>query len=321
MTASAPLAVALMGPTASGKTDTAIGLAHALNGEIISVDSALVYRGLNIGAAKPSLDEQAGIPHHLMDICDPAQPYSVADFVADARQCINDIVARGRTPILAGGTMMYFKALLEGLSDIPPADPEIREAIEAQALREGWPAIHAELAKVDPLSAERIHPNHSQRLGRALEVWRSTGKPLSSWQSGGQGGLLDQYTWVQLALAPRERSVLHARIALRFERMLEQGFIDEVKALRARGDLNVSLPAIRAVGYRQVWAYLDGDYDYDALIDKGVAATRQLAKRQLTWLRGWPGLNWVDTLDECQNLKDIEEIVHLCLSFCRKSTI
>lgn len=310
-----------MGPTASGKTALSIRLARALGGEVVSVDSALVYRGLDIGAAKPTLAEQQGIPHWMMDICDPAEPYSVAEFRNRATLVIDDIVSRGKVPILAGGTMLYFKALLEGLSDMPETDELVREAIEAEAEREGWPAIHAKLAEVDPISAERIHPNHSQRLGRALEVWRSSGKAMSEWQTGFSGGLLEKYGWVQLAVSPSDRSVLHARIAKRFQMMLEQGFLDEVRALQARADLHKELPAIRAVGYRQAWEHLHGDYDLGEMTQKGLAATRQLAKRQLTWLRSWQGLNWVDTLENDTKFKDIEQLHEECLSFCAKRAI
>lgn len=310
-----------MGPTASGKTELAVRLAKRLDGEVVSVDSALVYRGLDIGAAKPSEDEQQGIKHWMMDIRDPADPFSVADFCAQATSCVADIVERGKTPILAGGTMMYFKALLQGLSKMPKTDENIRREIEALAAADGWPAVHAKLAEVDPVSAERIHPNHSQRISRALEVWRSSGKAMSAWQDGFHGGLLDVYDWSQLAIAPGDRKVLHQRIELRLEKMLSSGFVDEVAALKQRSKLHKELPAIRAVGYRQVWEYLDGDYDLYELKQRAAAATRQLAKRQLTWLRSWHGLEWVDTLDLSQKPKDITFLEQECLSFCSKSTI
>lgn len=311
-----PLAIALMGPTASGKTDLAVRLAQSLNGEVVSVDSALVYRGLNIGAAKPSAEEQCGIKHWMMDIEDPATPYSVAAFCGAATNCIRDIVARGKVPILAGGTMMYFKALLEGLSDMPETDQRIRDDIEQEAAEQGWPAVHAMLADVDPVSAARIHPNHSHRISRALEVWRSSGKPMSEWQSGFSGGLLNDYRWQQFELSVSDRGVLHQRIELRFERMLEHGLIDEVAALRDRGDLNKDLPAIRSVGYRQVWEYLDGEYDLPMLKFKGVVATRQLAKRQMTWLRSWQGLHRLDILENDKKLKNIAHLEQQCLNFC-----
>ncbi|MGB0187678.1 MAG: tRNA (adenosine(37)-N6)-dimethylallyltransferase MiaA [Aequoribacter sp.] len=280
-----------MGPTASGKTDLAIDLVEALNGELISVDSALVYRGLDIGSAKPDY------PHHLIDIRDPSEPYNVADFVRDADRAVADIIARGHTPILVGGTMLYFKAFLEGLSPMPESEPDMRAAIETEADLLGWPALHAQLEAIDPISAANIHPNHSSRIARALEVYRLSGTPLSQWQQQSQERVAptQQYRVSQFALAPFDRAVLHERIQRRFELMLEQGFIEEVKALRARGDLHADLPAIRAVGYRQVWQYLGGEFDVQACIDRGVAATRQLAKRQLTWLRKWPNLFWIYT--------------------------
>lgn len=280
-----------MGPTASGKTDLAIALAESQGCELVSVDSALVYRGLDIGSAKPDY------PHHLIDIRDPAQAYSAAQFVADTRPLVEDIVARGRTPLLVGGTMLYFKALLEGLSAMPGADPVIRAEIAEQAAREGWPAIHRQLAEVDPDAAARIHPNHSQRLSRALEVYRASGVSLSEWQRAepGVGPLATQYQVLQLAVCPRERQVLHQRIALRFEQMMAAGFLKEVAGLYQRADLGPDLPAIRAVGYRQFWAHLAGECSLDEARDRAVAATRQLAKRQLTWLRKWPDLEWIYT--------------------------
>lgn len=286
-----------MGPTASGKTDLAIDLVGPLNAELISVDSALVYRGLDIGSAKPNY------PHHLIDIRDPSEPYNVADFVRDADAVVADIVARGRTPILVGGTMLYFKAFLEGLSPMPESEPAIRAKIEAEAVAQGWPALHAQLEAIDPISSATIHPNHSSRITRALEVYRLSGTPLSEWQQQAQDRATpdQRYQIQQFALAPYDRSVLHERIERRFRLMIEQGFVEEVSVLRARGDLHDDLPAIRAVGYRQVWQHLAGDYDLLECIDRGVAATRQLAKRQLTWLRKWPDLLWLYT-DEMGNL-------------------
>ena len=286
-----------MGPTASGKTDLAIELVEPLNAELVSVDSALVYRGLDIGSAKPDY------PHHLMDIRDPSDPYNVADFVRDADAAVADIVARGRTPILVGGTMLYFKAFLEGLSPMPESDPETRAHIEAEAEVRGWPVLHAELAAVDPTSAANMHPNHSSRITRALEVYRLSGTPLSQWQQQSQDRVLpaERYCVHQFALAPFDRAVLHDRIARRFQIMMQQGFVEEVQTLRQRGDLHADLPAIRAVGYRQVWQYLAGEFDVQECVDRGVAATRQLAKRQLTWLRKWPNLTWLHT-DACGNL-------------------
>jgi tRNA dimethylallyltransferase len=285
----APL-ICLMGPTASGKTDLAIGLAGQLNCELISVDSALVYRGLDIGSAKPDYR------HHLVDIRDPGDPYSAADFAADARALCSDITARGKTPLLVGGTMLYFKAFLGGLAEMPPADPAIRAEIEALATAKGWPHIHQLLAEVDPQAAQRIHPNHSQRLSRALEVYRATGRPLSEWHSQQQDDdFLSHYQLSQIAICPQDRAELHRRIALRFDIMMEQGFLAEVQGLYDRGDLHADLPAIRAVGYRQLWQHLAGELSLEEAVDKAVAATRQLAKRQLTWLRKWPDLEWIYT--------------------------
>jgi tRNA dimethylallyltransferase len=277
-----------MGPTASGKTALAIALAEALDGELVSVDSALVYRGLDIGAAKPAY------PHHLIDICDPSEAYSAARFVSDARRALRDIVARGRRPILVGGTMLYYRALLQGLSPLPEADPELRAALEARARREGWPELHRELQRVDPEAAARIHPNHSQRLLRALEVWHLTGRRLSALhreappKSAGLRAL-------PIALAPADRAVLHERIELRLTQMLEAGFVEEVARLYEREDLHPRLPAIRAVGYRQLWDHVAGQCTLEVARDRALAATRQLAKRQFTWLRKWPGLRWLQT--------------------------
>jgi tRNA dimethylallyltransferase len=288
-----PLLLCLMGPTASGKTDLAIQLAERLNCELISVDSALVYRGMDIGSAKPDY------PHHLVDIRDPAEIYSAADFVADASRLIEEITARGKTPLLVGGTMLYFKALLEGLAQMPAADPGIRREIEAQALEHGWPHIHAELKKVDPVAAKRIHPNHSQRLARALEVYRASGVTLTEWHERGAGsslpGLQERYRVVQMAICPGDRKVLHERIQVRFQQMLQEGFLEEVRGLMGRGDLHLDLPSMRAVGYRQMWQHLAGENSLEHATEQAIAATRQLAKRQLTWLRKWPDLEWIIT--------------------------
>ncbi|MFL0810395.1 MAG: tRNA (adenosine(37)-N6)-dimethylallyltransferase MiaA [Agarilytica sp.] len=310
-----------MGPTASGKTDLAIALTEALNAEIISVDSALVYRGMDIGSAKPSAQELARAPHRLIDIRDPSEPYSVADFYRDAKFEIEDIVAHGKTPLLVGGTMLYFKALLEGLSPMPTADENVRAQIECEAAEKGWSYIHAQLKEVDPVSAEKIHPNHSQRLSRALEVYRISGKPMSSFHRQAGEGLLAQYNWQQCVIAPRERRVLHERIALRFEKMMQQGFLEEVQTLVARGDLNKDLPAIRAVGYRQAWEHLHGDYDEVVMFEKGCAATRQLAKRQLTWLRSWPNVHRFDSLDSHGKQRSTKEMCESVLKFLQKSPI
>jgi tRNA dimethylallyltransferase len=298
-----PPLICLMGPTASGKTDLAIQLAQVLPCELISVDSALVYRGLDIGSAKPEY------PHHLVDIRQPTEVYSAADFVADATRLAADITARGKIPLFVGGSMMYFKAFLEGLADMPAADPDMRTKIENEALEHGWPHIHALLAAVDPDSADRIHPNHSQRLGRALEVYRTSGTTMTQWrlrqQEGGSGALpSEHYNVVQMAVCPADRSVLHSRIAHRFELMMSAGMLAEVAGLHAMKGVHADLPAIRAVGYRQLWGHLQGDYSLDEGVEKAVAATRQLAKRQLTWLRKWPQLNWIYTDGAGNVLKD-----------------
>lgn len=266
-------------------------LAEYLKAEIISVDSTLVYTGLDIGSAKPTLAERRGIPHHLMDIRDPTQIYSVADFRQDAQEKINLLLSKKKVPLLVGGTMLYFKVLLEGLVDLPPADAAIRAEIETRAEKQGWPALHEELAQVDPVTAQRLHPNHSQRITRALEVFQLTGQALSVLQQrGNEGGLLSKYRIVQLALLPGDRKLLHLRIEQRFRRMLDQGFEQEVQKLFERDDLHEQLPSVRAVGYRQLWGYLSGEYNFEVSVEKGIAATRQLAKRQLTWLRSWPDL-------------------------------
>lgn len=316
-----PLAIALMGPTAAGKTDLAIALHERTNADIISVDSALVYRGMDIGTAKPSVEELHRAPHRLIDICDPAEAYSAADFARDARAAMAEIVAAGRTPLLVGGTMLYFKALLEGLSPMPPSDREIRAAIEEEARSQGWPALHAQLAEVDPVCAARLHPNHSQRISRALEVYRLSGTPMSSWQTGEGDGLLGSYRWIQIAIAPQERTVLHQRIALRFDKMLELGFIEEVEALYRRGDLHEDMPSIRAVGYRQVWQFLAGECDQATMRERAIAATRQLAKRQLTWLRGWHDLSWINTLDAQGQPVEFEEIFRQTLNIVEQRAI
>ncbi len=310
-----PPVIALMGPTASGKTDLALALADTLNGEIISVDSALVYRGMDIGTAKPDAAQRERVPHHLIDICDPARPYTAADFVRDAADSIDAVRARGRLPILAGGTMLYFRALLEGLSPMPASDAAIRAAIEQEAAERGWPAMHQALQQVDPDTAARLHPNHSQRISRALEVYRATGVALSTWQATAGTGLLSQYDWLQVALTPRRREILHQRIERRFEAMLKEGLIEEVEVLYRRGDLHPGLPAMRAVGYRQVWQYLDGLLEYNAMKAAGIAATRQLAKRQLTWLRGWKDLHWLYTTTEAGETLHVEEILKEVLNF------
>jgi len=299
-----PPAIFLMGPTAAGKTDLALELARALPCELISVDSALIYRGMDIGTAKPSKALLAEFPHRLIDIRDPAESYSAAEFRADALAAMGEITARGRIPLLVGGTMLYYKALLEGLADMPSADPAVRAELEARAAAEGWEALHRELAAVDPQSAARIHPNDPQRLTRALEVYRVSGLTMTAHRQrqvalnvglaeSGAGQL--PYTVAHLAIAPAQRQVLHARIAQRFRLMMEQGFIEEVEALRRRSDLHAGLPSIRAVGYRQVWDYLEGNLSRTEMVERGIIATRQLAKRQFTWLRSWADLHWLDS--------------------------
>lgn len=285
--------IAIMGPTASGKTGLALDIAAKVESEVISVDSALVYKGMDIGTAKPTQEEQAGVVHHLIDIIDPAQSYSVSQFVNDTNALIGDILARGKVPILAGGTMMYFNALINGISPLPKSDEKIRDEITQQAQRLGWSKLHDELRGVDPISGERIHPNDPQRITRALEVYRSTGKTLTHWQQ--QEGEKCPYNIAQFAIAPVDRAVLHERIATRFDLMLEQGFENEVVKLYERSDLHEDLPSIRSVGYRQMWQYLDGQLSYAEMRERGIIATRQLAKRQLTWLRGWEQVTWLDT--------------------------
>ncbi|AVU74050.1 MULTISPECIES: tRNA (adenosine(37)-N6)-dimethylallyltransferase MiaA [Pseudomonas] len=305
-----PPAIFLMGPTAAGKTDLAIELTKVLPCELISVDSALVYRGMDIGTAKPSKELLAEFPHRLIDILDPAEAYSAADFRRDALQAMADITARGKIPLLVGGTMLYYKALVEGLADMPAADPSVRAQIEEEAARLGWQALHEQLAVIDPESAARIHPNDPQRLSRALEVYRVSGQSMTalrqrqsaqSTEAAASGMQQLPYTVANLAIAPANRQVLHRRIEQRFTLMLEQGFIDEVVALRERSDLHAGLPSIRAVGYRQVWDYLDGKLTSAEMQERGIIATRQLAKRQFTWLRSWTDLHWLDSLD-CDNL-------------------
>jgi tRNA dimethylallyltransferase len=290
--AGAPAWVGLAGPTAAGKTALALAMAQRWPVEIISVDSALVYRGMDIGTAKPTPAEQALVPHHLLDLLEPTDSYSAAQFVRDTQRLMDEIRSRGRLPLLVGGTMLYFKALIDGLDELPPADAAVRAALDAQAAEQGWPALHAELAAVDPISAARLAPHDSQRVQRALEVWRITGQPLSSFHTRGQEGTdkaAPPPDHLLLGLEPESRAWLHERIALRFATMLEQGFLDEVQALRQRPDLHLGLPAMRCVGYRQAWEALDqglsGTALHTDLMARGVAATRQLAKRQITWLR------------------------------------
>ncbi len=288
--------IVLMGPTASGKTDLAIALQQRLPLDIISVDSVMVYRGMDIGSAKPDAETLARAPHRLIDIRDPAEAYSAAEFRADALREIQAVHAVGRIPLLTGGTMLYFRALLYGLSELPAADVATRKKLEAEAAQIGWAGMHQRLSEIDPLAAERIHPNDPQRIQRALEVYELTGSPLSSLQQQDRNRLALPWPVIKLAVAPADRSVLHERIELRFRQMMEQGLVAEVEALMARGDLDNAMPSIRAVGYRQVWELLSERMDYTETIEKGIIATRQLAKRQFTWMRSEADLHRFDSL-------------------------
>ncbi len=285
-----------MGPTASGKTDMALQLAEKFPLDLISVDSALVYRGMDIGTAKPDAETLQRVPHRLIDIRDPEDAYSAGDFVRDARAEIDASLARERIPLLVGGTMLYFRALTEGIAELPEADADVRAAIDAEAAVSGWPAMHAKLAAVDATAAARIKPNDSQRIQRALEVYRISGKPLSEWQAGSEP-CEHAYQFLKIALLTESRSVLHERIARRLDMMIEKGFVEEVRQLMARPGLTARHPAMRAVGYRQIWAFLEGQGSLESARQKARAATRQLAKRQLTWLRSERGVTIVDPLD------------------------
>lgn len=298
-----PRAICLMGPTASGKTGLGVELAQRLNGEVISVDSALVYRGMDIGTAKPHASQMDGVTHHLIDIRDPAQPYSAADFRSDAIALITDISERGKLPILVGGTMLYFKALKDGLAEMPQANQAVRDGIVVRAEALGWPAIHDELAKVDPVAAARINPNDPQRLQRALEVYLVSGQSLTEWQQQPQPEC--PVDLVELAILPPDRVVLHKRIEARFHQMLDQGFRAEVEILFQRQDLHSTLPSIKSVGYRQMWAHLEGEMDFDTMVQKAIVATRQLAKRQYTWLRSWQDLRVLESPLRAEALKII----------------
>jgi len=311
MTARPPTPIpCLLGPTASGKTAAALALAAQRPIEIISVDSALVYREMDIGTAKPTAEERAIAPHHLIDIVDPANAYSAAEFRADALRLTAEIQARGRLPLLVGGTMLYYKALTQGLNDLPAADPNVRAQLDADAARDGWPALHARLAAVDPATAARLAPNDSQRIQRALEVFMLTGEAMSTLLAAPArtDDAAADWRFVPIALEPSDRSVLHARIERRFDAMLENGFVDEVVKLRERGDLSPEMPSMRCVGYRQVWEYLDGAVDYATMRDKGVFATRQLCKRQLTWLRSMDERVVVDCCDREATARVLEVI-------------
>ncbi|MFL9928139.1 tRNA (adenosine(37)-N6)-dimethylallyltransferase MiaA [Paraburkholderia sp. RL18-103-BIB-C] len=300
----------LLGPTASGKTAAALALAARRPVEIISVDSALVYREMDIGTAKPTAEERAVAPHHLIDIVDPTDAYSAAQFRADTLRLTGEIHARGRLPLLVGGTMLYYKALTQGLNDLPAADPDVRATLDADAAREGWPAMHARLAEVDPVTAARLAPNDSQRIQRALEVFLLTGQAMSALLAAPARPRDEAAAWrfVPIALEPSDRGVLHARIEKRFDAMLAGGFVDEVVKLRERGDLQPEMPSMRCVGYRQVWEYLDGAVDYPTMRDKGVFATRQLCKRQLTWLRSMTERVVVDCCDPHATARVLDQI-------------
>lgn len=301
--------ICLMGPTASGKTSLGVELAQRFNGEVISVDSALVYRGMDIGTAKPDATERQGIPHHLMDILDPAETYSASAFRDDAMALIAEVQGRGHLPVLVGGTMLYFRALLTPMANLPAADPALRDELTRRGETLGWPALHAQLQACDPMAAREIHPHNRQRLIRALEVHALSGQRISSlWQQYTPmlppGEVSPDFPWpvIQLTVRPEQRADLHRRIEQRFDQMLAQNFAAEVRALHDRGDLTKEHPAVRCVGYRQMWAWLDGEIDWSTMRERGLAATRQLAKRQLTWLRGWQNLATFDTL--CPDLHD-----------------
>jgi len=307
-----PKAIFLMGPTASGKTDLAIALRRHLPVELINVDSAQVYTGMDIGTAKPDRQALDLAPHRLISFRDPAQAYSAADFAADAKREMEDIVSQGRIPLLVGGTMLYFKVLLEGLSDLPEADQGIRDAIQQRADRDGWPSVHRELQRVDAVTAESLHPNHSQRIQRALEVYQLTGRPLSELQASTGGGIQEHYDIRQFALIPNNRQLLHKRIESRFYSMLDQGFEAEVEKLYRRGDLQANLPAIRSVGYRQLWDYFEGNCDLSEAIERGIVATRQLSKRQQTWLRNWSNCEQI-AVDNDSGYLSTDDLCKLCL--------
>lgn len=291
--ATLPPAIFIMGPTASGKTALAMALRQSLPVELISVDSALIYKEMDIGSAKPSAEELGQAPHRLIDILDPTQAYSAADFRRDALREMAEITAAGRIPLLVGGTMLYFKALLEGLSPLPSADMAVRQRIETQAREQGWEALHRQLCEIDPVAAARIHPNDPQRLCRALEVFFVSGNTLTELTKTAGEAL--PYRVHQIAIAPVTRELLHERIARRFQQMLAAGFEAEVRSLFARGDLHQDLPSVRCVGYRQMWSYLSGECNYDEMVFRSICATHQLAKRQMTWLRGWDGVHWLDS--------------------------
>ena len=302
----------LMGPTASGKTDLAISLLDHMPVELVNVDSAQIYRQMDIGTAKPDAETLNRAPHRLLSFCDPSDAYSAADFAIDAKKEIADIHNMGRIPLLVGGSMLYFKVLLEGLSDLPPADEAIRKSIQEQADKEGWASLHQQLQLIDPKTASRLHPNHSQRIQRALEVYKITGTPLSELQNQSDGGIENDYDVHQYALVMQNRALLHQRIEQRFIAMMDAGFADEVKALYQRGDLHADLPSIRAAGYRQLWDYFEGHYGLDEAVDKAIIATRQLAKRQQTWLRNWPKTQKIQ-VDNQQGYQDQKDLCRIFL--------
>lgn len=313
MSVTLPAALVLMGPTASGKSALALRLAERLPVEIVSVDSAQVYRDMDVGTAKPTPEERRTVPHHLIDLIDPTEAYSAAQFRDDALGLMQAIHARGRTPLLVGGTMLYFKALREGLSDLPRADAQVRAALDAEAAARGWPALHAELARIDPVTAARLPPNDSQRIQRALEIHRITGQPMSSLIAACAANAALPFRLIEMALVPHERAALHARIAERFDAMLAAGLVDELRGLRERYTLHAGLPSMRCVGYRQAWSFLEGEYDARELHERGIYATRQLAKRQLTWLRGMSDVAFFDCFDDrldAHVLKHIERALH-----------
>ncbi|HCH70656.1 MAG TPA: tRNA (adenosine(37)-N6)-dimethylallyltransferase MiaA [Colwellia sp.] len=304
-----PPVICLMGPTASGKTALALALCDALPCDIVSVDSALIYRDMDIGTAKPTNEELGKYPHRLINLRDATQSYSAADFCHDALVEIDLIRSNNRIPLLVGGTMMYFKSLIEGISPLPAANSDIREKIELEAEKNGWQAMHEQLEQVDSISAKRIHPNDPQRITRALEVFRLTGKTLTQLTEIKGTKLTGDI--LQFAITPQERSTLHARIERRYQQMIDQGFEQEVIKLKARSDLHENLPSIRCVGYRQMWQYLNGEFDHKEMVFRGVCATRQLAKRQLTWLRSWPNLHWLTTNDKT-NMSQVLSLVSKC---------
>ena len=314
MATQSPTALFILGPTASGKTALTLALAQQQPIEIISVDSALVYRGMDIGTAKPSRAEQAICPHHLIDIIEPTEAYSAAQFAADAQRLIHEIHARGRLPVLVGGTMLYVKALLEPLTELPESDAQIRAQIDAQAADLGWPAMHAQLAQIDPITAARIEPNDAQRINRALEIFHISGKPMAEWLAEDTTTHELSFKPILTALIPEPRAILHERINQRFVTMLNEGFLDEMRTLRTRGDLHLGLPSMRCVGYRQAWEHLDGAYGYDELIEKGQAATRQLAKRQMTWIRGMPQIRVFDSAVMPQNTHQLLGQIHALIA-------